>query len=126
MIPTATWHVSLPAARAPTGIATCKASPAVEIAIGRERHRPEQSFLEPVEIAGLLRWSRRHHPITARIQSMFFGWPWKASDAEILDLAHSLGGVAFWPVQTNEEAEQRSVEIPGDQIMLTFNMVTWR
>lgn len=72
-------------------------SPAVEIAIGRERYRPEQRFLQPYEIAMLLKWSRRHHPLTARVQSLFFGWPWKASDAELLNLAQSLGGVSFRP-----------------------------
>lgn len=76
-----------------------QASPPVEIAIGRERYRPEQEFLEPDEIALLLRWSRRHHPVTARVQSLFFGWPWKASDQELLNLAQSLGGVSFRPVQ---------------------------
>jgi deazaflavin-dependent oxidoreductase (nitroreductase family) len=76
-----------------------KASPAVEIAIGRERYRPEQKFLEPHEIAMLLKWSRRHHPVTARIQSLFFGWPWQASDQELLNLAQSLGGVSFCPAR---------------------------
>ena len=82
-----------------------QASPAVEIAIGRERYRPEQQLLAPHEIAMLIKWSRRHHPLTARVQSWFFGWPWQASDMEILDLARSLGGVAFQPVGTQVEAE---------------------
>ena len=82
-----------------------QASPAVKITIGRECYQPVQSFLEPNEIALLLRWSRRHHPITARIQSMFFGWPGNPSNAELLDLAHLLGGVTFQPVRTNVEAE---------------------
>ncbi len=76
-----------------------QASPAVEIAIGRERYRPEQKLLEPHEIALLLKWSRCHHPLTARIQSWFFGWPWQASDAELLNLAQSLGGVSFHPAR---------------------------
>ena len=71
--------------------------PAVEIAIRRERYRPDLKFLQAHEIAMLLKWSRRHHPLTARVQSMFFGWPWKASDAELLNLAQSLGGVSFRP-----------------------------
>jgi deazaflavin-dependent oxidoreductase (nitroreductase family) len=82
-----------------------RASPAVEIAIGRERYRPEQKFLQPQEIAMLLKWSRRHHPLTARVQSLFFGWPWQASEAELLNLAQSLGGIAFRPVQTNVKVE---------------------
>lgn len=82
-----------------------QASPAVKITIGRECYQPVQSFLEPNEIASLLRWSRRHHPITARIQSLFFGWPWNPSTAELLDLAHLLGGVTFRPVRTHVAAE---------------------
>ena len=74
-----------------------QASPAIEIAIGRERYQPEQKFLRPHEIAMLLKWSRRHHPLTARVQGWFFGWPWKASDAELLNLAQSLGGISFRP-----------------------------
>jgi hypothetical protein len=50
-----------------------QASPAVEIAIGRERYQPKQKFLQSHEIAMLLKWSRRHHPVTARVQSWFFG-----------------------------------------------------
>jgi deazaflavin-dependent oxidoreductase (nitroreductase family) len=76
-----------------------QAAPAVEIAIGRERYRPEQKLLEAHEIAMLLKWSRRHHPFTARVQSWFFGWPWRASDAELLNLAQSLGGVSFRPAR---------------------------
>ncbi len=76
-----------------------QASPAVEIAIGREHYRPEQKLLEPHEIAMLLKWSRSHHPLTARVQSWFFGWPWQASDAELLNLAQSLGGVSFHPAR---------------------------
>ncbi len=80
-----------------------QASPAVEIAIGRERYRPEQKFLEPHKIAMVLSWSRRHHPVTARVQSLFFGWPWKASDAELLNLAQSLGGISFRPARLLDE-----------------------
>ncbi len=73
------------------------ASPALEVALGRERYRPEQRFLEVEEIAELLAWSRQRHPIKARIQSLFFHWPWDLSDQELLDLGRSLGGVAFRP-----------------------------
>jgi deazaflavin-dependent oxidoreductase (nitroreductase family) len=75
------------------------ASPAIEVALGRERYRPEQRFLEVDEIAELLAWSRQRHPVKARIQSMFFHWPWGTSKKELLDLARSLGGVAFRPGQ---------------------------
>lgn len=71
------------------------ASPAIEVALGRQRCRPEQRFLEGEEIAELLAWSRQRHPVKARIQSMFFHWPWNSSRKELLDLAMSLGGVAF-------------------------------
>ncbi len=74
-----------------------QASPAIEVALGRQRYRPEQRFLEVEEIAELLAWSRQRHPVKARIQSMFFHWPWNTSRKELLDLARSLGGVAFRP-----------------------------
>ncbi|HEX9130895.1 MAG TPA: nitroreductase family deazaflavin-dependent oxidoreductase, partial [Ktedonobacteraceae bacterium] len=77
------------------------ASPAIEVALGRERYRPEQRFLEVEEIAELLAWSRQWHPVKARIQSMFFHWPWGTSKKELLDLARSLGGVAFRPGQVD-------------------------
>jgi deazaflavin-dependent oxidoreductase (nitroreductase family) len=71
------------------------AYPALEVALGRERYRPEQRFLEVEEIAELLAWSRQRHPVKARIQSLFFHWPWDLSNQELLDLGRSLGGVAF-------------------------------
>ncbi len=73
------------------------ASPAIEVALGRERYRPEQRFLEVEEIAELLAWSRQRHPVKARIQSLFFHWPWGISERELLELARTLGGVAFRP-----------------------------
>ena len=72
--------------------------PAVEIMIGPEQYRAEPHFLELSEIMVLLRWSRRHHPIATRVQSMFLGWPWNPSNTELLNLANSLGGVAFRPI----------------------------
>ena len=72
-------------------------SPAIEVAIGRTCYQPEQRFLEVEEIAELLAWSRQRHPVKARIQSMFFHWPWDLSEQELLELARSLGGVAFCP-----------------------------
>ena len=79
-----------------------RCSPAVEITIGREHYRAEPHFLEPIESAALLRWSRRHHPIAMRIQSWLLGWPWNPSAAEMLDLAPSLGGVTFRPVSIDK------------------------
>ncbi len=73
------------------------ASPALEVSLGRQRYRPEQRFLEVQEIAELLAWSRQRHPVKARIQSLFFHWPWDLSEQELLDLARSLSGVAFRP-----------------------------
>ena len=73
------------------------ASPALEVSLGRQRYRPEQRFLEVEEIAELLAWSRQRHPVKARIQSLFFHWPWDLSEQELLDLARSLSGVAFRP-----------------------------
>jgi deazaflavin-dependent oxidoreductase (nitroreductase family) len=53
-------------------------APAEEIHVGRERCRPVQSFLSTAEVADLLEWSRKCHPFQARLQALFFGWPWKA------------------------------------------------
>jgi len=79
-----------------------RASPAVEIAIGRERYRAEHRRLEPIEIAALLRWSRRHRPIALQIRSIFSGWPYPASDQELWHLAQSIGGVAFRPASIDD------------------------
>ena len=81
-----------------------RSSPAVEITMGREHYRAEPHFLEPIESAALLRWSRRHHPIAMRIRSWLFGWPWNPSAAEMHDLAYSLGGVTFRPVSSDGDA----------------------
>ena len=74
-----------------------QAAPAEEIQVGRERYRPIQSFLSTAEVADLLEWSRKCHPLQARLQALFFGWPWKADRARLLTLAASFGGVAFRP-----------------------------
>jgi len=79
-----------------------RASPAVEIAIARERYRAEHRRLGPIEIAVLLRWSSRHRPIALRIQSTFSGWPYRASDQELWHLAQSLGGAAFRPASIDD------------------------
>ena len=74
-----------------------QSAPAIEIAIGRERYQPKQRLLTAAEVAAALAWSRRHHPIAAWVQSRFFGWPWKVSEEACLEIAQSLGGVAFSP-----------------------------
>ncbi len=77
-----------------------QAAPAVEIAIGSERYRPAQRLLETGEIAAALAWSRLHHPVSAWVQSKFFGWPWGSTEETLHGIAQSLGGVAFSPCHT--------------------------
>jgi deazaflavin-dependent oxidoreductase (nitroreductase family) len=69
--------------------------PAVEVWCGARRFRAQQRLLSTTEITELLGSLRREHPREARVQAAFFGWPWPASDAQIRDLAATIGGVAF-------------------------------
>jgi deazaflavin-dependent oxidoreductase (nitroreductase family) len=76
------------------------ASPAVEVAVGSRRYRPAQRFLTAEEIEQVLAWSRDHQGFHARVQSLFFGWPWPPSDEDLHRLSRALGGVAFRLVVT--------------------------
>ncbi len=83
-----------------------QASPAVEITLGSQRYYPMQRFLNTDEIAELMAYSRRHSPFTAFMQGLFFGWPWKATQQDLLILAAQLGGVAFRPASPSSAMEQ--------------------
>lgn len=74
----------------------------LEDSMGRERYRAEHRRLELIEVAALLRWSRRHRPAALRIQGIFSGWPYPISDQELWYLAQSLGGVAFRPASIDD------------------------
>jgi deazaflavin-dependent oxidoreductase (nitroreductase family) len=76
-----------------------QAQPAPEVAIAGRRFCPVQRFVPPEELAAHIAWVRQHSPVQAWIQSRFFGWPWTTAPDQILELAQSLGGVAFMPTQ---------------------------
>lgn len=83
------------------------ASPAVQVAVGARRYRPVQRFLTAEEIEQVLGWSRDHQRFHARVQSLFFGWPWPPTDEDLRRLSRSLGGVAFRPAATSQARENR-------------------
>lgn len=74
----------------------CAAS-ALEIAIGQQGYTPEQRLLTTEEIAALDRQFRHQHPVVAWGQCWLMGWPWQASDEELLRLASKMRGVSFSP-----------------------------
>lgn len=73
------------------------AAPPVAVFVGNRRYDPRPRFLEVDEVADALTWSRTNRPRNARIQAMFFHWPWAADSEQLHALASSLGGVAFRP-----------------------------
>ncbi len=74
-----------------------QATPACEVSLGSNRYRPSQRFLTTDEVFELLTWCRQHRPFQARIQCLFFGWPWTTSGEVRRGLAETLAGVAFRP-----------------------------
>ncbi len=82
-----------------------QASPTLEIRLGSQRFYPVQRFLNTGEIAELIAFSRQHSPFTAFMQGLFFGWPSKATQQDLLILAARLGGVAFRPASPSSEME---------------------
>jgi deazaflavin-dependent oxidoreductase (nitroreductase family) len=78
-----------------------QAAPAVEIAIGRRRFRPQHRILEETEaarvLAGYERQNRRIAPIVRLALSWLAGWPYDGSDAARARLVRQLPMVAFRP-----------------------------
>ena len=65
--------------------------------VGNRRYAPHPRFLGVDEVADALNWSRANRTRNARIQAMFFHWPWPADSEQLHALASTLGGVAFRP-----------------------------
>jgi hypothetical protein len=78
-------------------------SPAAQVESGLIRYVPAHRFLSPEEITTLFEEYRHEHPIFSRIVGRIPGWKWDSSHAEFLELAKTLRGVAFRPIQ-NEVA----------------------
>lgn len=69
----------------------------VAVFVGNRRYDPRPRFVGVDEVADALNWSRENRPRNARIQAMFFHWPWPADSEQLHALASTLGGVAFRP-----------------------------
>ncbi len=82
-----------------------KASPAVEVTIGRRRFVPAQRFLEPTEAYTIRRRVWRKHPIMSRISLFTTNYPSPKIDKDLRRWALDMPFVAFRPA---DEAEQRA------------------
>jgi deazaflavin-dependent oxidoreductase (nitroreductase family) len=82
-----------------------RAQPAVTIEIGTQRYTPEQRFLSTDEVFEIEKRFRRRHRIVAWGQAKLMGWPWPASDQELLELSAGLRGVTFRPAASSEGKE---------------------
>jgi deazaflavin-dependent oxidoreductase (nitroreductase family) len=74
-----------------------QAAPALQVESGFVRYIPVQRDLSPEEIAAAIIEYRRRHPIFSWMICKIPGWKWNSSDAEWLELARTLRGVAFKP-----------------------------
>jgi deazaflavin-dependent oxidoreductase (nitroreductase family) len=74
-----------------------RAQPAARIEIGLQSYAPEQRFLTTDEVFAIEKRFRRRHRIVAWGQAKLMGWPWPATDEQLLDLSAQLRGVAFRP-----------------------------
>jgi deazaflavin-dependent oxidoreductase (nitroreductase family) len=74
-----------------------QAAPALQVESGFVRYVPVQRTLSPEEIATIFLEYRKQHPIFSRIVCRIPGWKWDATYEELLELAHTLRGVAFRP-----------------------------
>lgn len=77
--------------------ANIQAAPALQVETGWVRYVPRQRTLSPEEITETFIEYRRQHPFFSRLVCRIPGWPWDATEAEFLALAHTLRGVAFSP-----------------------------
>lgn len=74
-----------------------QAAPARQVETGFVRYVPAQRTLSPEEITAAFLEYRRQRPIFSRIVCRIPGWKWDATEAEFLELARTLRGVAFRP-----------------------------
>ena len=76
-----------------------QSSPALLVESGFARYVPMQRTLSPEEITTTFIEYRTKHPIFSRLICRIPGWKWDSTDAEFLELARTLHGVAFTPKQ---------------------------
>ena len=76
-----------------------RAHPAVRLEIGLQRYVPEQQFLTTEEIFAIEKRFRRRHRVIAWGQAKLMGWPWPATDEQLLTLSAQLRGVRFRPAR---------------------------
>jgi hypothetical protein len=78
-----------------------QAAPALEVAIGRRRFRPQHRILDETEAAGVLAgYEQRNRliaPIVRLALSWLAGWPYDGSDAARARLVRQLPMVGFRP-----------------------------
>jgi deazaflavin-dependent oxidoreductase (nitroreductase family) len=74
-----------------------QATPAQLIETGSVRYIPQQRSLTPQEIAAAFIEFRKQHPYFGRMVCRIPGWNWDATEAEFLELASTLHGMAFRP-----------------------------
>jgi deazaflavin-dependent oxidoreductase (nitroreductase family) len=74
-----------------------QARPALLVETGFVRYEPAQRTLSPEEIYATFMEFRRQHPIFGRMVCRIPGWNWNSTEAEFMELARSLRGVAFRP-----------------------------
>ena len=86
--------------------------PAVGVDIALQRYVPEQRFLSTDEIFEIEKRFRRRHRIIAWGQARLMGWPWPATNEELLALSAQLRGVAFRPTSGDG---QHLVNTPGER-----------
>lgn len=74
-----------------------QATPARWVETGFERYAPQQRTLTPEEIAAAFIQFRKQHPYFGRMVCRIPGWKWDSTEAEFLELARTLHGMAFRP-----------------------------
>jgi deazaflavin-dependent oxidoreductase (nitroreductase family) len=78
-------------------IRNIRASPALQIQIGRESYVPEQRFLTEDESVAAANEFRRRHPWRLRLLAGILGWGDLSSDAAVRSFVHSRPFVSFRP-----------------------------
>ena len=76
-----------------------QSEPALQVGTASVRYIPELRTLSPEEIAVLLMEYRKKHPYFSRIICRIPGWKWDSTYEEFLELARTLRGVAFKPME---------------------------
>ena len=74
-----------------------EAVPALEVRTGGQRYVPQQRFLAPEEIHGVISAYGQHHPLAFRIFARIFAYPLDGTEAARREVACFLRLVAFRP-----------------------------